>query len=177
MLWGCFSAAGTERLVRVEEKLNAPKYLDSLNENSVQSIQDLRRAEGSPSNRSMTLSTQQEWLIDNSVKVLEWPSHSLRLNLVSASDVTPTDRWLNVWCIWHTFLETLQECRSHHRIGWIIQDFQETCESRSLTFHLETKMPWHQTLSRKKKAVVFTNVTEHLSGSTTRWIFKSMWNI
>ncbi len=31
--------------------------------------------------------------------------------------------------------------------------------SRSLTFHLETKMPWRQTLSRKKKAVVFTNVT------------------
>ncbi len=30
MLWGCFSAAGTEGLVRVEEKLNAPKYRDSL---------------------------------------------------------------------------------------------------------------------------------------------------
>ncbi len=79
--------------------------------------------------------------------------------LVSASDVTPTDRWLNVWCIWHTYLETLQECRSRSRIGWIIQDFRETCVSRSLTFHLETKMPWSQTPSRKKKAVVFTNVT------------------
>ncbi len=33
MLWGCFSAAGTEGLIRVEEKLNAPKYWDSLNEN------------------------------------------------------------------------------------------------------------------------------------------------
>ncbi len=42
----------------------------------VQSIQNLRRAEGSPSNRTMTLNTQQEWLIDNSVNVLEWPSHS-----------------------------------------------------------------------------------------------------
>ncbi len=31
--------------------------------------------------------------------------------------------------------------------------------SRSLTFHLETKMPWRQTPSRKKKAVLFTNVT------------------
>ncbi len=31
--------------------------------------------------------------------------------------------------------------------------------SRSLTFRLKTKMPWHQTPSRKKKAVVFTNVT------------------
>ncbi len=42
MLWGCFSAAGTEGLIRVEEKLNAPKYWDSLNENPVQSIQNLR---------------------------------------------------------------------------------------------------------------------------------------
>ncbi len=79
--------------------------------------------------------------------------------LVSASDVTLTDRWLNVWCIWHTYLETLQECRSRRRIGWIIQDFWETCVSRSLTFRLETKMPWRQTPSRKKKAVVFTTVT------------------
>ncbi len=37
--------------------------------------------------------------------------------------------------------------------------FPETCVSRSLTFRLETNMPWRQTPSRKKKAVVFTNVT------------------
>ncbi len=36
-------------------------------------------AEGSPSNRTVTLSTQQEWLIHNAVNVLEWPSHSLGL--------------------------------------------------------------------------------------------------
>ncbi len=42
MLWGCFSAAGTEGLVRVEEKHNALKYRDSLNENLVQCIQNLR---------------------------------------------------------------------------------------------------------------------------------------
>ncbi len=41
-LWGCLSAAGTEGLVIVEENLNAPKYRDNLNENSVQSIQNLR---------------------------------------------------------------------------------------------------------------------------------------
>ncbi len=27
MRWGCFSAAGTEGLIRIEEKLNAPKIL------------------------------------------------------------------------------------------------------------------------------------------------------
>ncbi len=31
--------------------------------------------------------------------------------------------------------------------------------SRSLTFRLETKMPWCQTPLRKKKAVMFTNMT------------------
>ncbi len=72
----------------------------------------------------------------------------------------PTERWLNVWCIWHTKVETLQEFRSRRRIGWIIQDFRETCVSRSLTFRLETKMPWRQTPSRKKKAVVFSKVCE-----------------
>ncbi len=58
MLWGCFSAAGTEGLVREEENLNAPKYRDSLSENPVQSIQNLRRAEGLPSNRTMNLNTR-----------------------------------------------------------------------------------------------------------------------
>ncbi len=42
MLWGWFSAAGTEGLIRVEETLNAPKYRDSLNEDPVQSIRNLR---------------------------------------------------------------------------------------------------------------------------------------
>ncbi len=62
------------------------------------------------------------------------------------------DRWINLWCIWHNYLEKFQECRSRRRIGWIIQDFWETCVSCSWTFHLETKMPWRQTPSQKKKA-------------------------
>ncbi len=106
----------------------------------------------------------------NDMRVFKWWLNYLELsfsisklascqNLVSASDVTRMDRWLNVWCIWYTYLETLQECRSRRRIGWIIQDFRETCVSRSLTFRLETKMPWHQTPSWKKKAIIFTNVT------------------
>ncbi len=68
-------------------------------------------------------------------------------------------RWLYVWWIWHTFLETIQECRSHHLTGWIKLDFRETRVSRLFSVHRETKMPWRQTPSRKKKAVVFTNVT------------------
>ncbi len=37
-------------------------------------------AECSPSNRTETRSTPQEWLIDNSVNVFECPRHSLSLN-------------------------------------------------------------------------------------------------
>ncbi len=39
---GCFSTAGAEEHIRVEEKLNAQKYRDSLKKNLVQSIQNLR---------------------------------------------------------------------------------------------------------------------------------------
>ena len=42
MLWGCFSAAGTGRLVRIEGKMNGAKYRDFLDENLLQRAQDLR---------------------------------------------------------------------------------------------------------------------------------------
>ena len=42
MLWGCFSAAGTGRLVRIEAKMNREKYIEILDENLLQSAQDLR---------------------------------------------------------------------------------------------------------------------------------------
>ena len=37
MLWGCFSAAGTGRLARIEGKRNGAKYRDILDENLLQS--------------------------------------------------------------------------------------------------------------------------------------------
>ncbi len=81
MLWGCFSVAETEGLVRVEEKLSAPKYW-ALMKTKSRAFRTSDWAEGSTSKRTMTLSTQQQWLIDNSVNVLEWPSHSLGLNAI-----------------------------------------------------------------------------------------------
>ena len=39
MRWGCFSAAGTGRLVRIEGKMNSAKYI--VDENLLQSTQDL----------------------------------------------------------------------------------------------------------------------------------------
>uniref|UniRef100_A0AAV2K153 Transposase n=1 Tax=Knipowitschia caucasica TaxID=637954 RepID=A0AAV2K153_KNICA len=42
MLWGCFSAAGTERLVKIEGKMNAAMYRDIMDENLLQSALDLK---------------------------------------------------------------------------------------------------------------------------------------
>ena len=42
MLWRCFSVAGTGKLVRIEGKMNGSKYSEILDENLLQSAQDLR---------------------------------------------------------------------------------------------------------------------------------------
>jgi hypothetical protein len=42
MLWGCFSAVGTGRRVRIEAKMKGAKYRDILDENLLQSAQDLK---------------------------------------------------------------------------------------------------------------------------------------
>ena len=57
VLWGCFSVAGTGRLVRIEVKMNAAMYRDILDENLLQSALDLRLGRRFI-NRTTTLSTQ-----------------------------------------------------------------------------------------------------------------------
>ena len=44
LLWGCLLAAGTGRLVRIETKMNGAKYSEILDENMLQSAQDLTGA-------------------------------------------------------------------------------------------------------------------------------------
>ena len=83
MLWGCFSVAGTGRLVRIEEKMNGEKYKVILNENLLQSAQDLklgRRFTFQQDNPKHTAKTMQEWRRVKSLNVLEWPSQSPDLN-------------------------------------------------------------------------------------------------
>ncbi|XDV46981.1 hypothetical protein PO909_016757 [Leuciscus waleckii] len=84
MLWGCFSAAGTGRLVAIEGKMNAAKYRDILDENLLQSALDLRlgrrftfQQDNDPKH---TAKITKEWLHNNSVTVLEWPSQSTDFN-------------------------------------------------------------------------------------------------
>uniref|UniRef100_A0AAZ3QT79 Transposase Tc1-like domain-containing protein n=1 Tax=Oncorhynchus tshawytscha TaxID=74940 RepID=A0AAZ3QT79_ONCTS len=59
MLWGCFSAAGTGRLVRIEGKMDGAKYREIFDETLLQSTQVFTDwGKGSPYNRTTTLSTQ-----------------------------------------------------------------------------------------------------------------------
>ena len=80
MLWGCFSAAGTGRQVRIEAKMNRAKYRVILDENLLQSAQDARLGRrftfhevNDPKHAAKTM---QEWLRDKSLNVLELPSQS-----------------------------------------------------------------------------------------------------
>ncbi|KAG2465219.1 TC1A transposase, partial [Polypterus senegalus] len=84
MLWGFFSAAGTGRLVRIKGKMTAAIYRDILDENLLQSALDLRlgrrfifQQNNDPKHTAKIL---KEWLQDDSVNVLEWPSQSPDLN-------------------------------------------------------------------------------------------------
>ncbi|KAG2468183.1 TC1A transposase, partial [Polypterus senegalus] len=87
MLWGCFSAAGTGRLVRIKGKMTAAMYRDILDENLLQSALDLRlgrrfifQEDNDPKHIAKICFPRKEWLQDNSVNVLEWPSQSPDLN-------------------------------------------------------------------------------------------------
>ncbi|KAG2463873.1 TCB1 transposase, partial [Polypterus senegalus] len=86
MLWGCFSAAGTGRLVRIKGKMTAAIYRDILDENLLQSALDLRlgrrfifQQDNDPKH---TAKISKEWLQVNSVNVLEWPSQSSDLTTI-----------------------------------------------------------------------------------------------
>ena len=81
---GCFSAAGIGRLVRMKGKMNAQKYRDILDDNLLQSAQNLRlglkftfQQDNDPKH---TAKPTQEWLWDKSLNVLELPSQSPDLN-------------------------------------------------------------------------------------------------
>uniref|UniRef100_A0AAZ3RTG3 Transposase Tc1-like domain-containing protein n=1 Tax=Oncorhynchus tshawytscha TaxID=74940 RepID=A0AAZ3RTG3_ONCTS len=58
VLCGCFSAAGTRRLVRIERKMNGAKYKEILGENCSRALRTSDWGDDSPSNRTTTQSTQ-----------------------------------------------------------------------------------------------------------------------
>jgi hypothetical protein len=69
MLWGCFSAAGTGRLVGIKGKMNGAKYRAILDKTLLQSAQDLRLGRRftfqQENNPKHTAKTTEEWLWDS----------------------------------------------------------------------------------------------------------------
>ena len=84
MLWGCFSGAGTGRQVRIEGKMNGAKYREIIDKTCSRALRTLDWANGSPSNRTTTLSTQPKQsrtgFGTKSLNIFERPSQSPDLN-------------------------------------------------------------------------------------------------
>lgn len=78
MLWGCFSASGPGKLVKIEGKMDAAKYREILEENLLKSARDLglgrRFIFQQDNDPKHTAKATLEWLKNKKVNVLEWPS-------------------------------------------------------------------------------------------------------
>ncbi|KAK3522974.1 hypothetical protein QTP86_010295 [Hemibagrus guttatus] len=84
MLWGCFSAKGPGRLIRVKERMNGAMYREILSRNLLPSARALKMKRGwvfqHDNDPKHTARATKEWLRKKHFKVLEWPSQSPDLN-------------------------------------------------------------------------------------------------
>ncbi|KAK3568318.1 hypothetical protein QTP86_003923 [Hemibagrus guttatus] len=84
MLWGCFSAKGPGRLIRVKERMNGAMYCEILSKNLLPSARALKMKRGwvfqHDNDPKHTARATKEWLCKKHFKVLEWPSQSPDLN-------------------------------------------------------------------------------------------------
>ncbi|KAK3575072.1 hypothetical protein QTP86_019751, partial [Hemibagrus guttatus] len=84
MLWGCFSAKGPGRLIRVKERMNGAMYREILSKNLLPSARALKMKRGwvfqYDNDPKHTARATKEWLRKKHLKVLEWPSQSPDLN-------------------------------------------------------------------------------------------------
>jgi hypothetical protein len=97
MLWGCFTAAGTGRLVRIEGTMNGAKYRKILDENLLRSASDLRlrrrftfQQDNDPKH---TAKAMLEWLQNKNVKAFEWPSQNAGSNPIENCGNTCNRAW------------------------------------------------------------------------------------
>ena len=84
ILWGCFSAKGTGRLIRVKGRMNGAMYREILSQNLLPSVRALKMERGwvfqHDNDPKHTAQATKEWLRKKDFKVLEWPSQSPDLN-------------------------------------------------------------------------------------------------
>jgi hypothetical protein len=84
MVWGCFTSAGTGKLVRIEGMVDGAKYREILEGNLFQSARDLRLGRRftfqQANDPKHTAKATLEWFKGKHLNVLEWPSQSPDLN-------------------------------------------------------------------------------------------------
>ena len=92
MLWGCFSSAGTGKLVRIEGTMGDVKYRRILHVNLLKSAMNLKlrrrfafQQNNDPKHKAKTTL---EWMDEKKIKVIECPSQSPDLNML--------DQWTHV---------------------------------------------------------------------------------
>uniref|UniRef100_A0A3B3R2T1 Tc1-like transposase DDE domain-containing protein n=1 Tax=Paramormyrops kingsleyae TaxID=1676925 RepID=A0A3B3R2T1_9TELE len=84
MVWGCFAASGPGRIVVIDGKMNSRVYQDILQENVRPSVRQLKLRRGwvmqQDNDPKHTSNSTKEWLQQNKIRLLEWPSQSPNLN-------------------------------------------------------------------------------------------------
>uniref|UniRef100_A0A8C5LM91 Transposase n=1 Tax=Leptobrachium leishanense TaxID=445787 RepID=A0A8C5LM91_9ANUR len=84
MVWGCLAASGSGRIVVIDGKINSRVYQDILQEHVRPSVHQLKLRRGwvmqQDNDRKHTSNSTKEWLHQNKIRLLEWPSQSLDLN-------------------------------------------------------------------------------------------------
>ena len=84
MLRGCFAAAGTGKLQKVDGTVRKVQYIEILKHNLKSSARQLRLGRKwifqQDNDPKRTAHVVKNWLRDNKIKVLEWPSQSPDLN-------------------------------------------------------------------------------------------------
>uniref|UniRef100_A0A8C6VYB8 Transposase Tc1-like domain-containing protein n=1 Tax=Nothobranchius furzeri TaxID=105023 RepID=A0A8C6VYB8_NOTFU len=84
MVWGCFAASGTGRLAVINGTMNSTVYQNILKENVRPSVRQIKLkpswALQQDNDPKLTSKSTSEWLKNNKMKTLEWPSQSPDLN-------------------------------------------------------------------------------------------------